>query len=444
MALDLHERPLLENVGIFTWADSAGSAPPVHRFARMAGRREDTPFRPCLRLRDTSEIAAALALAPHPDSCVNEAVFAVLAALIILEQTGDATWLFYSRDNNHYSDARRYVPPYYRRKPLIAAIEYLASFGLIEHEQTRPSPSAGFRSRLRATESLRARIGMLTASTVAFTPREIIVLRDATGQPLPYRETAATRAMRCDVAAQNAFLERINITLRHPDAVYDAQVFLLVGGCRINTARNSYYRIFKESFLQCGRWYGPWWQSVPSRIRKGFYLNGEPTCEFDIRGCHIRLLCAAAGIELGDADPYDGLGLRRGDVKLAVNIMLNAPGWRSARAALVERLHEDYGAAAAAHVDLIKGAIERRFPALRRFWNTGCGLVLQNIDADICARVQRRLRERSVPALSVHDSFVVPQSARQFAEAAITEEFQRACQRVAKNKQLTRCASGRN
>jgi hypothetical protein len=193
------------------------------------------------------------------------------------------------------------------------------------------------------------------------------------------------------LGAQNAFLERINITLRHPDAAYDTQGFLLVGGRRLNPARNSYYRIFKESFLHCGRWYGPWWQSVPSRIRNGIYLNGEPTCEPDIRGCHIRLLCAAAGIELGDADPYDGLGLRRGDVKLAINIMLNASGWRSARAALVEHLHDDYGAAAAAHVDLIKGAIERRFPELRRFWNTGCGLVLQNVDADICARVQRKV-----------------------------------------------------
>jgi hypothetical protein len=44
--------------------------------------------------------------------------------------------------------------------------------------------------------------------------------------------------------------------------------------------------------------------SGPSNIRSGIYLSGEPTCEFDIRACHLRLLCAAARIDLGDADPY--------------------------------------------------------------------------------------------------------------------------------------------
>jgi hypothetical protein len=52
---------------------------------------------------------------------------------------------------------------------------------------------------------------------------------------------------------------------------------------------------------------------------------------------------------------------------------------------------------------------------------------LQNIDAQVCAGVQRRLREAGVPALSVHDSFIVPQPARDLTVSIRDEEFDRAC-----------------
>ena len=110
--------------------------------------------------------------------------------------------------------------------------------------------------------------------------------------------------------------------------------------------------------------------------------------------------------------------------------MLNAPSWPSARAALIANLSDDYGPTVGAQVDMLRRTIQKRFPALDPFWNTGYGLTLQRIDADICARLQRKLREHGVPALSVHDSFVVPQSAREFTIGAMHEEFDRACHRL--------------
>jgi hypothetical protein len=371
---------------------------------------------------------------------VNEALSALLASLAAIDHAdGTVRWLFYSRDSHHYAAARRYVPDYYRRKIVIAAVDRLEAAGLVDHQQTRPSPSALYRSRLRATGRLRQQICRLHAAAFVFRPRELVVVRDATGQPLPYRETAATQDLRRDVMAHNAFLEGVDVVLRHPRVNYDAQGFVVIGGRRLDPGRKLAYRVFNGDFRRGGRWYGSWWQAVPSKIRKGLYLNGAATSEVDIRACHIRLLCAAARIDLGDVDAYDGLGLPRSDVKLAVNVMLNASSWRSARAALIERLRENYGPSAAAHVDATRNAIERRFPDLGVYWNSGCGLVLQNIDADICARVQRRLRAERIPCLSVHDSFIVPQSAREFAETTIAAVFQTTCERLSRKGRLSAC-----
>jgi hypothetical protein len=350
--------------------------------------------------------------------------------LIWLVQMAEGAWIFYSRDNDHYAETGRYVPKFYRRKVMVDAVDRLEDAGLIVHQQTRPCPRALYRSRIRPTDSLRARICGLAAAATVFSPREIIVLRGADGQLLQYRETASTCAMRRDVMAQNAFLERFNITVRHPEARYDAQGLLVIGDLRLNPGRNAYHRVFNGRFTRGGRWFGPWWQSVPSRIRQGISINGEPTCEPDIRGCHMRLLCARAGVDLGAGDPYAGLDLPRDEVKLAINIMLNARNWPSARGALVSELSTRHGPSAGIQADLIRKAVRIRFPALEPFWTTGYGLILQNIDATVCMRLQRRLRDESVPSLSIHDSYVVPKSADDRTVALMEEEFDRACRHL--------------
>ena len=245
---------------------------------------------------------------------VNAAISALVANLVSLVQVGEAAWLFYARDNNHYSLVRQYVPNFYRRRVMIEAVDRLQSAGLIEHQQTRPSPRARYRSRLRPTEALRAGISQLPTTATHFNRRELIVLRGADGQPLPYPESASVYAMRRDVIAHNAFLQGFDITLLHPEAHYDEQGYLVIDSRRLNPNRITYYRIFNRRFTRGGRWYGPWWQSVPSRCRTGIRINGEPTCEPDIRGCHMRLLSARAGVKLGAGDPYEGLGLPRKEV----------------------------------------------------------------------------------------------------------------------------------
>jgi hypothetical protein len=144
----------------------------------------------------------------------------------------------------------------------------------------------------------------------------------------------------------------------------------------------------------------------------------------------MRLLCAVTGTELGAGDPYDGLGLPRNEVKLAINVMLNAASWPSARGALIKKLRPVHGQSVGIRVNQLRDTIQERFPALDKFWNSDCGVTLQKRDADICTRLQQTLRQQGVPCLSVHDSFIVPQSAGALTEAAMNEEFDRTCQQL--------------
>ena len=78
------------------------------------------------------------------------------------------------------------------------------------------------------------------------------------------------------------------------------------------------------------------------------------------------------------------------------------------------------------------GEVRDRFPQLVRYWNTGCGLRLQNIDSDICTRVQRRLRESGRPCLSVHDSFIVMAADADWLRTVMGEELEITCAQLRK------------
>jgi hypothetical protein len=110
--------------------------------------------------------------------------------------------------------------------------------------------------------------------------------------------------------------------------------------------------------------------------------------------------------------------------------MLNAANWRVARGALLGCLTGEHGPAALERVRALRKAVKAGFPALARFWNTGYGLKLQNIDASICMNVQRRLREHGIACLSVHDSFIVPRTEGGRLRALMEEEFAKTCRRL--------------
>ena len=261
-------------------------------------------------------------------------------------------------------------------------------------------------------------------------PKESIILRGADGRPLPYGDAEHVHRMRRDLHEQNQFVGTLHIAIDAACEARDDRGRLYCEGIHPTFQRRAFHRVFNRRWTQGGRWYGPFWQNVPKDVRKYLLIGGEPVIEHDIKACHLRLLCARAGrsLQLHDPgfDPYAIPGHDRQHVKRAFNIMLNASCDRSAFWALVQALPALGAVDPVGQARGLTEAVRLHFPGLVRFWCTGIGLCLQRQDADICARVQRRLRHDNVPVLGVHDGFIVPKPAGGLLEQIMDEEMERA------------------
>jgi hypothetical protein len=400
---------------------------------RSGLRREDVPLQTSLTMQNAGAVEQLLALSPALSSAVQAMRLCLIANALDATYRGSAKWVFYPRDANVFARRSRNWPAWYTRSAIVAVIDSLVAAGYLQHEQTRPSPAATLRSRFRATQTLVQRLRSVRVEHFRFELlRDPIILRDRDGMEVSFAYSRDRSRMRDDVREHNAFLAGFEITVVHPEAALDERGFLVVGDRRLNPGRRQYHRVFNLNFSSGGRWYGPWWQILPSSVRTGIRIDREPTVEEDFRTLHLRLLAASAAVTLPFDDPafdaYGISGIERSLTKVAFNILINADSEQAARQALALELRstDPAGSSAAELLALIRAS----FPALAPYWHTGIGLRLQNVDAEICARVQRSLRRRGIPCLSIHDSFVVPRQAQTDLLDTMAVELKRACEHL--------------
>ncbi len=178
-------------------------------------------------------------------------------------------------------------------------------------------------------------------------------------------------------------------------------------------SKRSLYRVFNDTeFKTGGRFYGGWWQEIPSKFRDRITIDGKRTVQLDYSGLHPHILYHEKGLELND-DPYqvnlipsknaeDADGFRK-FVKQSFNAMLNATV-EMQRAPRGSRL----GHWGMTWKQVVK-AIRDRHPDIEDQFFTGAGLRLQRIDSDLCEAVMLAMMKRSpeIVVLPVHDSFIV-------------------------------------
>ena len=72
----------------------------------------------------------------------------------------------------------------------------------------------------------------------------------------------------------------------------------------ISLSKRTLYRVFNDTELtRGGRFYGAWWQNIPSEYRSYMTINSKPMVEFDYGGLHPSILYAEKGLEPPE-DPY--------------------------------------------------------------------------------------------------------------------------------------------
>ena len=182
------------------------------------------------------------------------------------------------------------------------------------------------------------------------------------------------------------------------------------------------YRVFNNgSFDQGGRFYGGWWQQIPSGLRKHITIDGQWTIELDYSALHPRLIYAERGIQY-EGDPYD-VGLDeslRPLVKVTFQKLINGGSYpRHPRPGSGEPSFDavEMGMSWRQFVDTIKD----HHSSISDLFGTGIGLRLQRKDSDIAQAVMLKFNKLDTVMLPVHDSFIVEGMDYMSLQAAMSE-----------------------
>lgn len=170
----------------------------------------------------------------------------------------------------------------------------------------------------------------------------------------------------------------------------------------VDVSRQTLHRVFNSpNFNEGGRFYGGWWQSIPSRYRSMIILDGKQTVELDYGQLNPTMMYAKAGRTL-DGDAYD-IGISsdyRDIIKKTFNSMVQAP---------YKLTHPPrklpISITGLKWKEIAEKILQRNEPIKDMFFK-GMGNTLQFEDSQIAEKVMLHFVKWDAPILPVHDSFI--------------------------------------
>ena len=191
-------------------------------------------------------------------------------------------------------------------------------------------------------------------------------------------------------------------------------------------------RVFNNSsFKNGGRFYGASHLDIPSHMRGFIHINGEPVVELDYDALHVVMLYHLRGIDIDLAqDPYDRIvgPEDRSIKKIALLTAINAPTEAKAIKGIRKTLIDDGITDDILTDKALKSLIARAklaHPDIDDDIASGKGIELQNIDSRITDAILTNLMAKNIPALPVHDSFVVPQQYEGLLKQQMVDEYEK-------------------
>ena len=171
------------------------------------------------------------------------------------------------------------------------------------------------------------------------------------------------------------------------------------------------YRVFNEDFEHGGRFYGGFWQQIPSEYRQRITIDNFLTFEMDYSTIHFSMLYQQEGIpKEKHGDPYaigDVDDALRKIYKKVMNIMLNTSCFdealrvcrRSKKILLPRQLYKTWR-------ELLTHVLSYHKP-IKKYFFKQIGTELQRIDSDIAEFVMvKMINEHGIVVLPIHDSFL--------------------------------------
>jgi hypothetical protein len=344
----------------------------------------------------------------------------VVLDLYIAYLSDPLIYVAYSRSKDKYlKENQRLRKLHLGYGPMIRVVDGLETLGYLENHKGFQDRlrDYGRQARMRATSKL---VDLIQSSEVSPVmvgrlDDEVIVLRGANREILPYEDTDETCRMREWLLSFNAFLGEFKLELSLP--LEQVRPILLERKANaLDYSRNRLYRRFKYDFSSGGRFYNGWWQEIPKEFRPYITINGEPTSELDYSGQHLLLLYGLKEDEFywlkGEGDPYaaEGLGETGRDLmKQVVLICVNAETRLKAIRAIRKEIVKNYPNFSRTN-EFINPLIDEtldRHPLLADCFFSTRWKELQYHDSKVAEYVLKDMKARGQPVLPVHDSFVV-------------------------------------
>ena len=333
----------------------------------------------------------------------------------ILEAMGAGRWVSYSRRKAFYAGRGRYHGTDYKYNTVPPAIDALADAGVIDHQKAPPGERTGWQSRFRASAEL---VQAIRPPLVIHDPMELIRLKKS-GRLTDYRDTARTELQRRILHEINESIQGSDLTIDAPGAVQDGPV-IRCGDHTLYPAMNSIYRVFNDNWNRGGRLYGGWWQPARKADRKHIKIDDMATVEEDHSQLHPRLLYRMAGQAL-KGDAYTLPGWPRPICKVTFNVLINAKTYHAAVGAIANEIG---GPGAREKAVRLVDEMKHHHQPVARYFHSGIGLRLQNIDAGMAEQVMKQLNKQGVVAFPIHDSFIVQERYQQALLEAMEEAFE--------------------
>ena len=339
----------------------------------------------------------------------------------------------YSRSKDWYAVSRAYLGPDCSYHLVRAAVDVILDCtDAIAKNWIAPSAPGG--TGWQSTMTPRPALSVHASATRVRPPDRALVVRGKSGVlRVAKNEEANAGRLEADVAAWNALISLARIEVTLPAGwTRDGRLARSPDGQAVDMRAVSLTRIFTDGSLdKGGRYYGGWWQSLPSQIRKSsLTIDGGLTVEHDYSQIHPRMLYILAGKTLA-GDAYTIAGIDRDDVKVAWQIVINADSLSSATAALSAKLaasrKEVETRAHKAEARKIIKAVKAAHPEISDYFHSGIGIRLQRHDSDIATMVMDTLIGQGIVCLPVHDSFIVPAEHGDLLQETMDVAFDRWC-----------------
>ena len=387
---------------------------------------------------------------------------------------GDPTrWVGYSRGRQNFLRSGSYWD--FRKDEALLSknlflnlIDFLSEQGYIENHVAKRGYNP-YSSRMRANPKL---IELLKAEDVNWasirtdTSISAIVVKDENKKEVPPPEDGDF-----DLAQAQQNLQRINdnlqwslINLNITDEMFEALRMRMSTSVEdegephdlesirepLEFQNRSLKRIFAlGSFDYGGRFYGGWWQGVPSEYRKFIELEGLLITEMDFSTIQPRILYAKAGANPPEdsysvSDWDDGL---RPEIKKAFNQLINSSAgsrnenqwhrfspdmppdpmpknWNTMKKPQrAEIQRKEFRRRTGREYRELLHDLKAMHEPIDKFFFSQAWAWLQRIDSDIAEKVMLKMLDQQYTALPIHDSFIVRAGAEKVLINAMNEAF---------------------